>query len=194
MDWNSFFLAVAGAAATLMGLLFVGVQFQMETLMADLRWQAVARSTFSMYVCLFVMPLVLVIPTLSNASRAIALLIVTAIGILRTVRTWLPVWRSRPQPQRERLWQGFWLLLGPLAVYLSVAVSATQLYRTNQADNILTGLALTLSSFFPIVLRNSWNLLFEIAAEQQTMRSSEERRCPRCHNAPSIQRTRRINF
>jgi hypothetical protein len=73
MDWTSFFLAAAGAAATLLGLLFVGVQFQMETLMADLRWQAVARSTFVMYVTLFVMPLALTIPTLSNAERSIAL-------------------------------------------------------------------------------------------------------------------------
>lgn len=166
IDWNSFFLAVAGAAATLMGLLFVGVQFQIETLMADLRWQAVARSTFSMYVCLFVIPLVLIIPTLNNSSRAIALLIITAIGMIRTFRTWLPVWRNRQQRQRERLWQGFWLLVGPIAVYLSVALSAIQLYSANQADAIFTGLALTLSSFFPIVLRNSWNLLFEIAAEK----------------------------
>jgi hypothetical protein len=166
MDWNPFFLGAAGAAATLMGLLFVGVQFQIETLMADLRWQAVARSTFSNYVCLFVMPLVLVIPTLSNSSRAIALLIVTTVGMARTVRTWLPVWRSRQQRQRERLWQGFWLLVGPLMIYLSVAVSAIRLFSANQTDAIFTGLALTLSSFFPIVLRNSWNLLFEIAAEK----------------------------
>lgn len=166
MDWNSFFLGAAGAAATLMGLLFVGVQFQIETLMADLRWQAVARSTFSMYVCLFVMPLVLVIPTLNNSARAIALLIVTAIGIARTARTWLPVWRSRQQRQSERLWQTFWLLVGPIAVYLGVAASAIRLYSANQADAIFTGIALTLIGFFPIVLRNSWNLLFEIAAEK----------------------------
>jgi hypothetical protein len=166
MDWNSFFLAAAGAAATLMGLLFVGVQFHIETLMADLRWQAVARSTFAMYVYLFVMPLMLVIPSLSNATRAIALLIMTAIGMLRTVRTWLPVWRSKRQRQSERLWQAFWLLVGPLAVYLSVAATAIQLYSAHQTDAVYTGLAWTVIGFFPIVLRNSWNLLFEIAAEK----------------------------
>jgi hypothetical protein len=166
MDWTSFFLGAAGAAATLMGLLFVGVQFQIETLMSDLRWQAVARSTFSMYVCLFVIPLVMIIPTLDNTSRAIALLIVTAIGVVRTARTWLPVWRSRQQRQSERLWQGFWLLVGPLAAFLSIALSAIHLFSATQTDAIYTGLALTLIGFFPIVLRNSWNLLFEIAAEK----------------------------
>jgi hypothetical protein len=166
MDWTSFFLGAAGAAATLMGLLFVGVQFQIDTLMADLRWQAVARSTFTMYVCLFIIPLVLIVPTLDNATRAIALLIIIAVGILRAVRTWLPVWRSPQQRQRERLWQAAWLLVGPLGVYASLAISAIHLYRATQTDAIYTGLAVALIGFFPIVLRNSWNLLFEIAAEQ----------------------------
>jgi hypothetical protein len=166
VHWNSFWLGASTAAATLMGLLFVGVQFQMETLLADLRWQAVARSTFAMYVTLFVMPLALIIPTLSNAERSIALLIMAGFGMLRSVRTWLPVWRSKQQRQRERLWQAAWLLVGPLAVYLSVAYAAIQLYSANQPDAIYTGLAWTFIGFFAIVLRNSWNLLFEIAAEK----------------------------
>jgi hypothetical protein len=166
MDWTTFDLATAGAAATLMGLLFVGVQFHIETLMADLRWQAVARSTFAMYVYLFIMPLVLAIPTLGNADRSLALLAMTAFGVLRTTRTWLPVWRSKQQVQSERLWQTAWLLIGPLVVYLSVAIAAIHLYSANQTDAIYTGLAWTSIGFFAIVLRNSWNLLFEIAAEK----------------------------
>jgi len=167
MDWNSFFLAAAGAAATLMGLLFVGVQFQIEALMSDLRWQAVARSTFAMYVFLFIIPLSLVIPSLNNAEHSVALLIMTAFGVLRTVRTWLPVWRSREQRPRDRLWQALWLLVGPLVAYLGVGISAVQLYSAKQTDGIYTGLAWTLIAFFPLVLRNSWNLLFEIAAEKR---------------------------
>ncbi len=167
MDWNPFFLTAAGAAATLMGLLFVGVQFQIETLMSDLRWQAVARSTFTMYVFLFIIPLALVIPSFNNAEHALALLIMTGLGVIRGVRTWLPVWRSREQRRRERLWQTLWLLVGPLVAYLAVGISAVQLYSAKQTDDIYTGLAWTLIGFFPIVLRNSWNLLFEIAAEKR---------------------------
>jgi len=166
MDWTSFFLGAAGAAATLLGLLFVGVQFHMDTLMADLRWQAVARSTFAMYVILFITSLALVIPSLSNPERALALLITAGFGVLRTVRTWLPVWRSRQQQQRERLWQSLWLLVGPLAVYASLINIALRLYRADQVDALYTGVALTLMGFFTLVLRNSWNLLFEIAAEK----------------------------
>ena len=167
MDWTSFFLGAVGAAATLMGLLFVGVQFHMDTLMADLRWQAVARSTFAMYVILFVTPLVLVIPTLDNRARAILLLAIAGLGALRTVRTWLPVWRSRQQRQSERVWQSLWLLVGPLVAYLSLANAAIRLFSAAPIDVVYTDVALTLVGFFTLVLRNSWNLLFEIASEKQ---------------------------
>jgi hypothetical protein len=85
---------------------------------------------------------------------------------VRAVRTWLPVWGSRQQRPRDRVWQTAWLLVGPLAVYLSVAVLAVQLGRAGKTDEIYTGLAWTLFGFFLIVLRNSWNLLFEVAAEK----------------------------
>jgi hypothetical protein len=166
MDWTSFFICAAGAAATLMGLLFVGVQFHMDTLMADLRWQAVARSTFAMYVLLFTLPLMLLIPTISNLERSIVLLAMVGFGVVRAVRTWLPVWGSRQQRPSDRVWQIAWHLLGPLAVYLSVAVLAVQLSRASKTDEIYTGLAWTLFGFFLIVLRNSWNLLFEVEAEK----------------------------
>jgi hypothetical protein len=82
------------------------------------------------------------------------------------VRTWLPVWRSRQQQQRERLWQSLWLLVGPLAVYASLINIAVRLFSAIQVDALYTGVALTLIGFFTLVLRNSWNLLFEIAAEK----------------------------
>ncbi len=166
MDWTTFFLCAAGAAATLMGLLFVGVQFHMESLMADLRWQAVARSTFSMYVFLFVLPLLLLVPSLSNPERSIVLFSMTGFGVVRAERSWRPVWGNLHQQPAQRLWQAAWLLVGPLAVYLSVAILAVQLYSSSQTDAIYTGLAWTLVGFFLIVLRNSWNLLFEIAVEK----------------------------
>ncbi len=59
-DWTSFYLAIAGAAATLLGLLFIAVQFNIESLTSDPsnRWRAVARSTFTIHVVLFLLPLI----------------------------------------------------------------------------------------------------------------------------------------
>ncbi len=167
MDWTTFFLCGAGAAATLMGLLFVGVQFHMDSLMADPHWQAVARSTFVMYVFLFVVPLFLLMPATGNPERSIVLFSMAGFGVVRAERSWRPVWRSLLNQQIRRLWQTAWLLVGPILIYLSVAILAVQLYSASQTNGIYTGLAWTLVGFFLVVLRNSWNLLFEIAAEKQ---------------------------
>jgi hypothetical protein len=37
VDWTAFYLGTVGAAATLLGLQFVGVEIHMDTLMADAR-------------------------------------------------------------------------------------------------------------------------------------------------------------
>ncbi len=166
MDWTTFFLCAAGAAATLLGLLFVAVQFHMDSLMADVRWQAVARSTFVMYVFLFIMPLLLLVPTIGNSERSVVLFSMAGFGVVRAERSWRPVWRSQLHQPAQRLWQTVWLLVGPLMVYLSVAVLAVELYSASGTDAIYTGFAWTLVGFFLIVLRNSWNLLFEFAAEK----------------------------
>ncbi len=95
-DWSSFYLAIAGAAATLLGLLFIAVQFNIETLTADPsnRWRAVARSTFAIYVVLFLLALIFLIPGLNSAFYGYALLIAVISGAMRAVFAWLPVWRS----------------------------------------------------------------------------------------------------
>jgi len=43
---------------------------------------------------------------------------------------------------------------------------ALELNSATQTDGIYTGLAWTMVGFFLVVLRNSWNLLFEIEAEK----------------------------
>src|SRR5258707_12604939 len=113
MDWTPFYLGRAGAAATLMGLLFIGVQFRLGVVTNDpaSRWRLIARSTFSMYVLLFVLPMGFLIPTLGNADRALFIFISAAFGTVRAITTWLPVWRAI-RPRGERLWETIWLLAG----------------------------------------------------------------------------------
>ncbi len=49
MDWITFYLGTAGASATLMGLLFIGVQFRLSVRTNDpiSHWPLIACSTFS---------------------------------------------------------------------------------------------------------------------------------------------------
>jgi hypothetical protein len=163
MDWTTFYLGTAGAAATLIGLLFVGVQFRLSTLRDDpaSRWRLIARSTCTMYVSLFVLPMLFLIPTLNDQVRGVAILAVVLFCSLRTVRTWLPVWRAT-QRRGERWTETAWLLVGPLAAYLALAYFGARLYLQGDPDAVQTSIALVLIAFFSIVLRNSWSLLVEV--------------------------------
>ncbi len=166
MDWTTFYLGTAGAAATLMGLLFIGVQFRLGELRSEpvSRWKFIARSTYTMYVLLFILPMNFLIPNLGNDEHAIFIFIVVAFCAFRAVTTWLPVWhRIRG---RERVIETAWLLVAPLAAYFSLAYYGIQLFRGDNSDAVQTGIAMILIIFFTAVLRNSWNLLVELPNEK----------------------------
>jgi hypothetical protein len=167
MDWTSFYLGTAGAAATLMGLLFIGVQFRLGAFTDEpvSRWRFIARSTFTMYVLLFILPMSFLIPNLGNTNHALFIFIVVLYCAVRAVTTWLPVWRSI-RGRGERASETTWLLIGPLAAYFSLAYFGFRLYAGANADAMQTSIAMILIAFFSIVLRNSWNLLVELPNEK----------------------------
>ncbi len=167
-DWSSFYLAIGGAAATLLGLLFIAVQFNIEALTSDPsnRWRAVARSTFTIYVVLFLLPLIFLIPGLDTAFYGYALLIAVGNGAARAIAAWLPVWRSILHRRGERLWETLWLLVGPLVAYASLGRLGFDLLNNYPLSQVQESIAITLIWLFTIVLRNSWNLLVELTYER----------------------------
>src|SRR5271157_5941655 len=92
MDWTTFYLGTAGAAATLMGLLFIGVQFRLGELRNEpvSRWRFIARSTFTMYVLLFILPMSFLIPNLGNTGHASFIFIVVIFCTVRALRHGFP--------------------------------------------------------------------------------------------------------
>ncbi len=169
MDWTSFYVAAAGAAATLVGLLFIAVQFNIDTFTQDPgnRWRAIARSTFAIYTLLFLLPMVFLIPAVDSQGRGYAALLIAGFGTFRSIATWLPVWRS-PLPKRvQQLWQTAWLLIGPVVSYLLLAREAFFLLQGDQSNNTLGSVALVEIGLFAIALRNSWNLLVEVTYEKK---------------------------
>jgi hypothetical protein len=169
MDWTNFYLATAGASATLVGLLFIAVQFNIDTMRdPGNRWRAIARSTFALYTTLFILPLVFLIPSLDVRGRGDAALIIAGFGALRSITTWLPVYRSSLTERRfERAWQTAWLLIGPVLSFLLLASDAYDLAQGDQAPGVLTAIAFVLVGLFVIALRNSWNLLVEVKYEKR---------------------------
>ena len=167
MDWTSFFIASAGAAATLVGLLFIAVQFNIDEFKQARgnRWRAVARSTFTIFTLLFLLPMFFLIPLLDAPGRGVVV-IIASIGIVRSVTTWIPVWRSLPHQRLEQLWQTIWLLIGPVIFFLALGRAASSLLQGDQSAGVLGSIAFVEVGLFAIALRNSWNLLFEATHSQ----------------------------
>jgi hypothetical protein len=168
MDWSSFYLAASAAAATLIGLLFIAVQFNLDLFANEPgnRWRAVARSTFAIYGTLFFAPMFMLIPNLDPVTRGVNLLVVAAFGIVRVIMSWLPV-RRGVQHRGERLWQTIWLLLGPLAAYLILARAAFDLAGGSTSAYNQQVIAFVIMGLFAAALRNSWNLLVEVTYERR---------------------------
>jgi hypothetical protein len=169
MDLNPFYLGASTAAATLLGLLFIAVQFNLESFAAesDNRWRAVARSTYSTFVTLFVLPLLFLIPDLSNQAHGMIILIVVVPSVLRIVRTWMPVWRGMFHGRGEQLWETAWLLIAPLLAYLYLGWLGLALLNNQDAVWIELGIVYALVGLFVLAVRNSWNLLVEATLERK---------------------------
>lgn len=168
-DFYSFYIAASGAAATLLGLLFIAIQFNIDAFSNDAsdRWQAVARSTFAIYIVLFILPITFLIPGMTASAHGLTLMFGAAIGTYRAVRTWWPVWRKAIQRKSERWWQLVRLLLGPLVVYGWFVYSGYQLLTGQHLVGAQLSFSLALIFLFVIALLNSWNLLVELTYERK---------------------------
>lgn len=161
---TTFYVVAAGAAATLVGLLFVAVQIgaPLTTSGAVSRRHAMARSTFAIFSILFALSLYLLLPYQPNDVRALISIAAGIFGIVRAIRTWLPVWADKFQGRAEfRWWQTAWLLLGPLVAYAFIVVAGIEQLQTSDPTALDKGAAPWFIMLFVIAVRNSWNLLVE---------------------------------
>ena len=125
LGWHDFYVATAGAAAALLGLLFVGVSINLGALNAperiDLRERA--SQAFTNLTFVLVLALSVLIPQNDPQSLAIACAILTAIGVyrgLRRIRTVGQHWSTIPHPVlvlRRQAWSLFAVVLLGFAAY-----------------------------------------------------------------------------
>ncbi len=164
MDVNIFYTVLAGVAATLLGLLFVAVQQNIARLSKGpgTRWNAIAISTFQTYALILAMALFTFIPFF----RAPVLMSASVLGILRQVRTWLPIWKLTTQGRVERLRETFWLVVGPVIIYALVIYWSSQLQQGKGDEWLEASLAAAFIGLLLMLLRNSWRLLSQIPSEE----------------------------
>jgi hypothetical protein len=165
---TTFYVVTAGAAATLVGLLFVAVQIGPPLVGSGPigRRHAMARSTFTVFVMLFVVSLYLLVPGIPSSARAFVLIGGAISGAARAIRAWIPVWRDKLHGRIEfRLWQTAWLLLGPVMTYGYLTFRAIGQLAGIDPNGVDNGASAGFILLFLIGLRNSWNLLVEATKE-----------------------------
>ena len=159
-EWHDFFAAVAGVAATLVGLLFVALALN-PAVMADdgpagLRtW---AGQTFYNFLIVLAVALVVLIPDAGPLGLGLPLLILGVWGVVRVVADARRV-RSDPAPE----WHGRPVLArfaSPLAGYVIAGWVGTQILRGN-ADAV-GWLVATVFFLVMSAAGNCWDLLREI--------------------------------
>ena len=165
-EWHDFFAAVAGVAATLVGLLFVGLALN-PAIMADdgpagLRtW---AGQTFHNFLIVLVFALVVLIPEPDQLGLGLPILILSVWGVTRVIGDALRV-RSDPAPE----WHGRTVLTrfaSPLIGYVIGIWAGAQILR-GDADAV-GWLVATVFFLMMSAAGNCWDLLREIGDRHRT--------------------------
>ncbi|MBU6416141.1 MAG: hypothetical protein KJS83_03090 [Xanthomonadaceae bacterium] len=109
-DWANFFSALAQVSGALVGLVFVALTFNAKTLLrgGDPLMGALARQTFSDFLLLLIVSMLMLVPHFSALDMGEGLLIMVALGIGRILRD---LFRLREHLRRLRIAQRFFLSL-----------------------------------------------------------------------------------
>ncbi len=156
LEWQIFFATVAGASATLMGLIFLSLSLKLDVLrqMKDKKIRQVAWQTFANFFFLIMFALVFLVPQQTPLGLALPLLIICVVAIGITIS----------QALRARSGMSVSYVIAEsvpsLIAYLGmIAVTVT----------LLSGILQSLVWLLPIVIillavavRNAWNLLVSV--------------------------------
>ncbi len=165
MNWTTFYVATAAGSATLLGLLFVAIQINIDTLAKDPqnRWRALALSTFNNFAGIFIFSLLMLFPNTNVLVSSLIVLIVAGFALVRLLLNWLPIWRKAFQTRAERLVEMALWLISPTAIYLAMIYLAEKILHGGPVDVLQQYLGYCIVGLLSITLRNSWKLLIDVA-------------------------------
>jgi hypothetical protein len=166
--WAGFYELLGGAAATLLGLLFVSVSLNAETILgpAHRHSKRLAEQAFQNYLCVLVISLLVCFPGMSLSALGLSILGTTVMwGLWVLWRMYQVVSGPRPSESRFRslrryttTFVGFSLLL-----YAGIRMLAA---HDDETDTIAIGVLLLLISATVV----SWELLIKVAEEKYAAR------------------------
>ncbi len=169
-DWFGFYAVIGGAAATLMGLLFVAVSINAAAILnrAHGHPRRLAEQAFQNYVAVLLVSLLALFPSLSRSEFSFVTLLVTAAtGVWVLVRLYLTLTKPHDTTSRMQLLRHQVPSLLGLGMLIFAAVRMT----FNQGDdrNLLAASTIIL---LLAATRSSWVLLLGIAGVKRAETNS----------------------
>ena len=158
--WQSFYAALATAAATLAGLLFVALSLNLELFVrAEHEHTArIARQTFTMFLSVLLIALLLLMPQETRFGLELKVGLIGALGLAGATIFLVQSWGAAPATalRREALRRFGW----SLAVFLALAVAAIGVLR--HWPWVLHWIGLILVTLLLAAARRAWYLLVTI--------------------------------
>lgn len=156
--WHDFYLVAAGAAATLVGLLFVGLSLHLRHVVSRPEVRSLARATLTNFVLVLLVALFVLIPQGATGFGQ-ELIIAGAVSGVIMVPSLAAAARS--QTRTLRVGQLF-LRFGVSVVGYAGVVVAGALITRGTYVTALTWLCTVSIALLVISLRNSWDLLVSV--------------------------------
>lgn len=164
--WHDFYLLVGGAAATLVGLLFVAISLgsRLITKQSVPALRVFVSPTLIHFIYVLVIATVVVIPTLTRAPLGILLVLVGLLSFGRALST-LPFMRQQHREQVIDKHDWVWHLIAPSVSYLLfVGAGIGLLLGVTQAFN---GLAFASILLLVSGIRNAWDMVMWFALQTE---------------------------
>ena len=164
-SWHDFYLTAGAASATLIGLLFVGLSINLDTVTADegSGLRLLAEQAFSNFVFVLLIALFVLIPNQDPESLTVELAIVGALGAVRVARRW------RSFGRRADRFGGQTYLFRRLGVpgLASVVLVLVAFWFPRDALGAFFWLLAVVLIFLTSAADSSWDLLVEVGRERR---------------------------
>jgi hypothetical protein len=102
LKWRDFYALVGGAAAGLLGLLFVSVSLHLDVITKSVgnEVRILSEQTFLSFIYVLLISMLFMIPYQNATGLGLPLLAMGVLACLRTASNGLQFWRARQAPQR----------------------------------------------------------------------------------------------
>jgi len=166
-DWQSFYLLVGGAAATLVGLMFVAISLgtRLITERSLPALQLWVHPTLIHFIYVLVVATIIMVPTLTRSPLGILLVFAGLVSFGNALRM-VPYMRKQQREQEADRNDWVWYLIVPSISYLLfVGTGIGLLLGDNRA---LNGLAFAIILLLVNGIRNAWDMVVWITIKTES--------------------------